>query len=542
MLYYTATVVSPGITVGPVKVLRRENNTLRRVLETPAVEQRLFEAACILAQGELEALIQQCTDKDQQDILTFQHAILDDATFLDFVADAIQGQQGALGAVQQALVHFSGVMRQIDDSYFAARAADIEDVGHRLCSLLAGEQHDGPVLEQPTILVGDDLYPSDLVQVDRHNLLGIVLAAGSAQSHAAIIARTLGIPAVILAGNEFLQLADGAEMALDANHGEFYLWPDDAVRARFSHQMQQARRRANQLAMHKGKPCVTRDGVRVKLLANCSNPEDVSAARMAGAEGVGLLRSEFLFITDHLPDEEEQLQFYTSCLEAAQGLPVTIRTIDAGADKRVAGVSAENEENPALGLRGIRLALAYENLLSAQLRALIRASAAVPGTPLRILLPMITFPEDMDRVKAILRNIQAELKAQKIPYAKDIPLGAMIETPAAAVMSDVLAQKSDFFSIGTNDLTQYILAADRTNMAVASYYRPEHHAVQRLIEYTVRNAKKAKISCCVCGESAADPALACRYAAMGIESLSMAAASLGEIKEVLCNTDVSVSS
>lgn len=534
MRHYNATPVSPGLVIGPCRLVTHRTAALRRVVQTPQAEQHLFEAACILAQGELESLMSLAQTPEQRDILAFQHAILEDVTFLDYVTDGIRDEKGALGAVQEALVYFTRVMRQLDDTYFQARSADIEDVGHRLCDILAGESHDHPVLTQPAILAAQDLYPSDLVAVDRHLLLGLVTSAGSPQSHAAIIARTLGIPAAILAGEEFLEFAEGVEMALDGSRGEFFLEPDDAVRARFHHQQLLARRRTLYLETLRTSPCTTLDGTPVQLLANCSNPEDIAFALAQGAQGVGLLRSEFLFIEDHLPQEAEQLEFYVRCVQACRGLPLTIRTIDVGADKRVAGLSAENEANPALGLRGIRLSLAYQNLLTTQFRALLRAAAQ---GPLRIMLPMVASLQDVASARDVFEKAVASLKKEGLPFAQ-APLGIMIETPAAALLSDRLAQTVDFFSLGTNDLTQYTLAADRTNPAVSEYYRPESEAVQRLVQLTLQNAAAAGISCSICGESAAVPQLAAGYVKMGARCLSMAAPSLAEVKDTLMNLEL----
>lgn len=537
MLHFQAAPVSPGVVVGPCRVVTHRTAALCRVVQTPQAEQHLFEAACILAQGELESLMEKAESQPQRDILAFQHAVLEDPAFLDAVTDDILRGYGALRAVQEALAHFTAVMRGLDDAYFAARGADIEDVGHRLCDILAGESHDRILLEEPAILAAESLYPSDLVSVERHKLLGLIMAGDSPQSHAAIIARTLGIPAVVQAGPQFLEAADGQQVALDGSRGEFFVQPDAAVRARFHHQQLQAQRRRLYLESLRAAPCITRDGTRVQLLANCSNPEDIRRALEAGAEGVGLLRSEFLFIDDHLPDEAEQLDFYRRCIAAANGAPLVIRTIDVGADKRVAGLTAENEENPALGLRGVRLALRYENLLTAQFRALLRAAA---DGPLRVMLPMIATPRDVRRARAVFDRVRAALRAEGVPFDDGVPLGVMIETPAAAVLSDRLAQEAAFFSIGTNDLTQYVLAADRTNPAMEEYYRPDSEAVLRMVQLTLRNAAAAGVPCSICGESAADPVLAARYVRLGARCLSLAATSVAEIKDALNGLDLRV--
>ena len=535
MLSYNASPVSPGLVIGPCRLIMRRAAALQAVLQTPAAEQNLFDAARILAQGELLALMERADTDDAREIMMFQHAILDDSGFLNRVAEGIGQEKGALAAVQEALRHFSNAMKQLDDPYLSARSADIEDVGLRLCAILAGESYDPITLTEPAILAAENLYPSDLVGVDRHMLLGIVVAEGSPQSHAAIIARTLGIPALILAGQDFLQYADGAQMALDGTHGEFFIDPDPATLARFHHQQRLARRRTLYLESLRTTPCITKDGARINLLANCSNPEDIRIALAAGAEGVGLLRSEFLFIDDHLPDEAEQLDFYRRCIAAAGGMPLTIRTMDVGADKRIAGLSAENEDNPALGLRGVRLTLAYENLLITQFRALLQAAA---DGPLRIMIPMIATPQDFSRTRAIFDKVRASLAAEGKRFAGDVPLGVMIETPAAAILSDLLAREAAFFSIGTNDLTQYTLAADRTNPAVDEYYRPDSEAVQRMVHLTLYNAAAAGVPCSICGESAAVPELAIRYVQLGARSLSMAAPSIPEVKDALLDLDL----
>ena len=535
MLHYTATPVSPGVVIGPCLRVAHRTAALRRVLQAPQAEQNIFDAARILAQGELQSLIARTTDEMQRDILSFQHAVLEDNGLLSRVAEGIAAGKGALTAVQEAVVHFSAVMREIDDSYFSARGADIEDVGHRLCDILAGESHDRPQLTSPAILAADALYPSDLVDLDRHMVLGLVVSGGSPQSHAAIIARTLGIPALILAGDEFLEHADGTVMALDGTHGEFFIDPDAATLARLHHQQKLSQRQSVYQETLRTAPCVTLDGTRVQLMANCSNPEDIRLAVAAGAEGVGLLRSEFLFINDHLPDEAEQLQFYRDCIAAADSRPLTIRTIDVGADKRVAGLSAEDEDNPALGLRGVRLTLTFRDLMVTQLRALLRAAA---DGPLRIMVPMISTPEDVSDTRAIFDAVRTQLAAEGLPYDDRVPLGIMIETPAAAVTSDLLARQSAFFSIGTNDLTQYMLAADRTNPAVETYYQPDSEAVRRMVRLTLQNAAAAGIPCSICGESAAEPLLAEAYVRMGARCLSMAAPSLVQVKQRLLETDL----
>lgn len=532
MLHYTATPVSPGLVVGPCLLLRHRVDVRHAMLQDTLAEQQALRAGCVTAQRQLDALIRRAENSEQKDMLAFQRALLEDPAFLEYVEDAIAHQRGALGAVQDALLHFAAMMRGMEDDYFSARGADIEDVGHRLCGILSGGEASRLRLEHPVVLVATDLYPSDLIGVDRRQLLGIIVSGGSPQSHAAIIARTMGIPALILAGTAFLDnVSDGVQIALDGSRGEFFLWPDGAVLARFHHQQLLERRRRLSRESMRSRPCVTRDGTRVRLLANCGNPEDICYALRAGAEGVGLLRSEFLFIDDHLPDEEEQLDFYRSCVASCNGAPLTIRTIDLGADKHFAGLTAENEENPALGLRGVRLALAYENLLVTQLRALLRAAAE---GPLRVMLPMITTPADFERVRVVFDRVRVSLRAEGLPFDSDMELGVMVETPSAAVLSDQLAQQAAFFSIGTNDLTQYMMAADRTNVAVESYYRPDSEAVERMVHLTLQNARKAGISCSICGESAAIPEMACRYVRQGARSLSMAAPSIAEIKETLC--------
>ncbi|MEG1932664.1 MAG: putative PEP-binding protein, partial [Pygmaiobacter sp.] len=371
---------------------------------------------------------------------------------------------------------------------------------------------------------------SDLASVDKALILGIAVSGGSVQSHCSIIARTYGIPTVVMAGTVLLDTPVGALCALDATDGSVFLDPDDATIARFSHRISISRRKNLTEEKLLRAPCISKNGVPFSLLANCGAPQDIAAAIAKGADGVGLLRSEFLFMGEHLPDEEEQFRFYRDCLLAANGHPVTIRTLDIGADKSVAGVTSTNEENPALGLRGLRLTLARPALLRTQLSALLRAG--VYGD-LRIMFPMITFPSDLDKAFALAGEVKSRLTANGLEFAPCVPLGCMIETPSAALLAAELAERAAFFSIGTNDLTQYTLAADRLNPAVAPYFDCAAPALQKLIAMTVFAANAADIPVSVCGEAAADPRTALLYASLGVRKFSMAAIALSDVKQAL---------
>lgn len=528
MLHITGTAASAGLAVGTIKRIHRASTGLTRVVLDFPREKALFEAAVLLAKDELAELEQRASAQDK-DIFLFQRVMLDDQGLLKEIDQAITDGLGGAAAVEKAAAIYSQRMRSIDNEYLRERASDILDACQRVVNILDGRPRDILKLEQPAIIASDEIYPSDLVSVEKGLILGIVTSEGSSQGHAAIISRTMGIPAIVQAGENFLQLCDGQTAALDGFSGELFLNPDEPTKARFLHRMRLKERQEHKLENLKKARCITPTGQEVNLMANCSCPEDIELAMSKGADGVGLLRSEFMLMAGKMPTEQEQYEFYVSCLKAANGKPVTVRTFDIGADKEVEGIS-HIEDNPALGLRGIRLCLARKDLLETQLSALLRA--AKHGT-LKIMFPMIATAEELKLALEVVEQVKSQLRQKNIPFVENVPIGTMIETPAAALLSEQLAPLCSFFSIGTNDLTQYAHAADRVNPLVADYYPSFSLAVNTLIEMAVHAAQKNGISVSVCGESAANPSLAQHYVSMGIHTLSMAAVSLLEVKEFL---------
>lgn len=531
MLYVLGTPASQGIVMGQIKHINRGYTGLNRVVLDPSREHALFCAALILAKDELSALCEKA-GKDEADIFVFQRAMLEDNGLIEEITTYIQAGAGGAAAVERAADIFATKIRNIDDAYLRERASDIIDACHRVVDILDGRPREQILLKSPAIVAADEIYPSDIVSVERGMILGFVTSYGSSQGHAAIIARTLGIPAVVMAGEDFLRQCDGKLGALDGTHGEFYIEPDEAIKARFTHNILASKRRAYALERLKDIPCKTKEGRRINLHANCASPEDIEAAIAVGAEGVGLLRSEFIMMSGRVPSEEEQYWFYVSCLSAAGGRPLTIRTFDIGADKEVEGLTPCHEPNPALGLRGLRFSLARKDIFASQLAALLRAGCK---GDLRIMFPMVTTPQDFDEALKVVDEVKQSLVVRGIAFKKDIPIGIMIETPAAALLSDELCKKADFFSIGTNDLAQYTHAVDRVNPLVESYFPMVSDAVRKLMKMTISAAKHARIPVSICGENAANPDIALDYAAFGIDTLSMTARSILEVKERLLN-------
>ena len=522
-----------GLALGPARVLTRRYSPLGRIVQEPLRETSLFEAAVVVAKDEITQLSERASAQDKA-IFTFQIEVLSDHGLLDEILSYIAAGSGAAAAVERAAGIYAAKIRSIPDEYLSQRAGDIQDACRRVVDILDGRPRERLTLDQPCVLIADDLMPSDLISVDRSLLLGIVTSAGSTQSHASIIARTFGIPAIVLAGAEVLAVTEGTVCGLDGATGQILIDPDEATYARFSHRIHLARRRSLSLEKLRNEPCITRDGERVRLLANCSGPEDIEKAIREGAEGVGLLRSEFLFLDGAIPDEEQQLDFYRRCLRAAAGRPVTIRTLDIGSDKVVSGLTAE-EPNPALGLRGVRFSLSRKDLFYPQLSALLRAGL---DGPLRVMFPMISSPDDLSRAMDAVAAVRCSLTERGIPFSPKVEFGIMVETPAAALMAEELAQNAAFFSVGTNDLTQYLHAADRVNPAVQSYFTPSSPAVMRALRMVLDAAAHHGISVSICGESAADPDTALLYVRCGVRQLSLAAPSLLEVKARLMDENV----
>ncbi len=501
------------------------------------------------------------------------HRILaEDPEYANVVEAAIRGRNRNAGeAVEEASELFAGQLAASGDAYTLARAADVRDVAGRIRLLL--EEQDGdpasapetpvfpcgmggsgtlsvfpreqsagdapPVFPEPVILAADDLAPSETLQLDRSKILGFVTSEGSAAGHTAILARTMGLPAVVAAGSALRPEYDGMEALMDGGTGELVVEPDAAACAEFDGRRQKREKEQAKLSLLREEPSRTGDGRVIRVCCNIGGPEDVLAVRDSGADGIGLFRSECLYLnrTD-CPSEDAQFAAYRSVLAAMEGKRVVIRTLDAGSDKQAACLGLEREANPALGIRGLRLCLERPELFRAQLRALYRAS--VSGS-LAILFPMVTSLWEVREAKRLCGNVRAELAAEGIAFRPDVPIGVMIETPAAALISGELAEEVDFFSCGTNDLTQYVLACDRSDMRLGRFCDLHHPAVLRLLAMTAESARGARIPVAVCGELAADMEMTSYLLSIGIDELSVPPGSVlplrGRIRELAEDTE-----
>ena len=421
------------------------------------------------------------------------------------------------------------MFRGMDDEYMQGRAADVLDISRRVEQILSG----GPAIDfsqyDQVILAADDLAPSETMQLDTKKILGFVLSGGSASSHTAILARNLGIATVVNTGTQIHTDLEGKLAVVDGFTGTVYLNPDEATLAAMQEKQKKAQAERERLENVRGKESVTLDGQKVLIYANAGNPADLPRVVASDAEGIGLFRSEFLYLeNDDYPTEEQQFEAYKKALTAMEGKRVVIRTMDIGADKKADYFDLDPEENPAMGLRAIRICLTRPELFKTQLRALCRAS--VYGR-LAIMFPMIISVEEVRKAKALLAEAMAQLKEEGVPCAEKIETGIMIETPAAALVSDALAEEVDFFSLGTNDLTQYTLAIDRQQTKLDDFFDPHHPAVLRLIEMTAKNAHKAGIWVGICGELGADLSLTEAFLRMGIDELSVSATSVLPLRD-----------
>ncbi len=437
-------------------------------------------------------------------------------------------------AVAAAGDDFARKVAAVEDDYMRERAEDVKDISRQLLDILGGKEPDGPDAVEPAIVVAGDLTPSETVQLDKDRVLAFVMVGGSANSHTAVLARTLDIPA--LAGTP-LSLDDNLEGRtgiVDGGAGRLYVEPDENTLAEFTRRQQEELEKKKGLMSLKGRENVTLDGRKIMLYANIGSLEELDAAIQNDAGGIGLFRSEFIFMErDRYPAEEEQFQIYRQAAEKMAGKPVVIRTLDLGADKQCDYLKMDQEENPALGLRGIRISLTRPELFRTQIRALLRAS--VFGN-IKIMYPMISSLKEIKQIRELVSQTEEELTRQGIPWGRP-KQGIMIETPAAALISDVLAGEVDFFSIGTNDLTQYTLAMDRRNAGLEEFYDPHHPAVLRMISMVVENAHRAGIRAGICGELGADPALTREFLAMGVDELSVPPGSILPLREIVRKTE-----
>ena len=525
--------VSRGVASGQLRFLRRNAQAQpRREVADSEAEVLRFDQAREAAMAQLGGLYEEtCAKLGEEKALLFQihQMMLEDLDYCDSITGMIRDEHvNAEYAVEQTGEQFSQMFAQMDDDYMKERSADVLDVSRRVIRLLTGQEDEALGGDTPCIIAADDLAPSETARLDRSKVLGFITARGSSNSHTAIFARTMGIPAVVGLGDSLLEEFDGKEVFVDGASGEVFVDPDAQTSAQLADRRDQEAAHRRYLDTFRGREAVTPDGHRVLVCANIGAPKDLEAVQGADADGIGLFRSEFLYLgRDDYPPEEDQYQAYRQVLEAMGGRMVVIRTLDIGTDKQADYFQLPKEENPAMGLRAIRICLTRPEVFRTQLRALYRASA---HGKLGIMFPMITSVSEVKRIKEMCAQVREELKAEGVPFDEKAELGIMIETPAAAVISDLLAREVDFFSIGTNDLTQYTLAVDRQNAQVESFCDRHHEALLRLIRTTVENAHRAGIWAGICGELAADTALTDFFTEVGVDELSMTPGAILEVK------------
>jgi len=534
MLHLNGIGASKGIALENIIWFQPKGKSVeQKKAENSAIERQRFAKAAEESHCELEALFSTANETDPKTAAIFDvhQMMLCDPDFTEGVESLLCEGWTAQWAVRQTADLLKSQLQACSDPYFQTRAADVEDIAVRVIRHLAGVADNTAEIHDYGIIVADDLLPSQTVLFDRMKIKGFITRHGSFASHAAILARTMGIPCIVGVGEVFADIPHAGRIAMDGESGEIVIEPDDQEEQKFMQLLGQYCARTELLEQYRDAEAITPDGKRILVCANIGDPEDCSAVLEYHADGIGLFRSEFLYLngTD-FPSEEVQLQAYRRVLEALAPKQVVIRTLDLGSDKQATYFSIGNEENPALGYRAIRICLKQTDLFKTQLRALLRAS--VYGK-LAILFPMISHAGQIRAIREILEEAQWELTNEGTAYSADFTIGIMIETPAAALLSDQLAKEVDFFSIGTNDLTQYTLAVDRTNSRVNDLFDYAHPAVLRLIEMTAQNAHQNGIPVHICGESAADSNLTDFYISVGIDELSVAPGSILEVRKAI---------
>ena len=540
MQVYSGKSVFGGIAIGKISVYKKNEQQVKRVrTEDTKGELARYEAAKAAAVEQLQELYQKAlkeVGEANAAIFEIHQMMLDDGDYNESVENIIETQKvNAEYAVAVTGDNFAQMFRAMDDDYMRERAADVKDISERVLSILNGGQKGKVVTDEPVIIVADDLAPSETVQLEKDMVLSFVTVHGSVNSHTAILARTMAIPALI--GTEELPLddtVDGKLAVVDGMNGKIYVEPDAQTLEEMKKRRQAELEKKELLQLLKGRDNVTLDGKKIMLYANIGNIKDLATVIQNDAGGIGLFRSEFIYLEkDRYPTEEEQFSIYKTAVETMAGKRVIIRTLDIGADKQCEYFKMDKEENPALGYRAIRICLTRPEIFKTQLRALFRASAY--GN-LAIMYPMITSLWEVKRIKEIVEEVKAELTAEQLEFGNP-QQGIMIETPAAVMMSGELAKEVDFFSIGTNDLTQYTLAIDRQNPKLDKFYDAHHPAVLSMIRMTVENAHKAGIWAGICGELGADTSLTKEFLAMGVDELSVSPGSILPIRKIILETD-----
>lgn len=518
---YTGKSIFKGIAIGKILFYQKGEQPVKRVkIEDTAEQIKRYEDARAKAAEQLQGLYEKAlkeVGEANAAVFEVHQMMLEDDDYIDSVVNIIETQQvNAEFAVATTGDNFAKMFAEMEDDYFKARAADVKDISERMVNILSGNESGGAIGDEPVIVVAEDLAPSETVQMDKEKLLAFVTRLGSANSHTAILARTMNIPALIEV--DIKEEWNGKMAVVDGYTGTFYIDPDEDILKKMQEKKEEDIKARELLQELKGKEDVTVDGKHIKLYANIGGVKDVASVLANDAAGIGLFRSEFLYLeADNYPNEEAQFQAYKTVAENMAGKKVIVRTLDIGADKQVDYFNLDHEENPAMGYRAIRICLDRRDIFRTQLRALLRASAY--GN-IGIMYPMIISVDEVKEIKKIVESIKAELTEKGIEYG-EVEQGIMIETPAAVMISDLLAEEVDFFSIGTNDLTQYTLAIDRQNSKLDNIYDAHHPAVLRMIQQTIENGHKAGCWVGICGELGADMTLTETFLKMGIDELSV---------------------
>ncbi len=541
MKEYKGKSVFGGIAIGRIKVYNKSEQQVKRVhVDDTEHEKKRYYAAVDKAARQLQELYDKAVKEVGEAnaaIFEMHQIMLTDDDYKESVENIIESQHvNAEYAVAQTGDNYAAMFAAMEDEYMRGRSADVKDISERLINILSGFNASSMVSDEPVIIVAEDLAPSETVQLDKDKILSFVSVKGSVNSHTAILARTMGIPALIgtpvIPDNDI----DGKMGIVDGNSGCLYVDPDNEKLGYYRKKRDEQLKQKELLQLLKGREDITIDGRKIKLYANIGNVKDVMTVKANDAAGIGLFRSEFIYLErDTFPTEEEQFNIYRTVAENMAGKPVIIRTLDIGADKQCDYFNMDKEDNPALGMRAIRICLTRTEIFKTQLRVLYSASEY--GN-INIMYPMIANMWEIDRIKEIEKEVRDELKQQGIDTG-NVQTGIMIETPAAVMLSDELAEKVDFFSIGTNDLTQYTLAVDRQNPKLDSFFDPHHPAVLKMIKMVVDNAHKAGIWAGICGELGADTSLTREFLKMGVDELSVSPGRILPIRKIILDTDVS---
>ena len=537
--------VSTGVGIGKLYYYHSATTEIKTYeVEDVEAEWKRFKAAqetAIEQLGELAEKTRVEVGEEEAFLFETHQMLAEDLDYEESIEGIIKEEQlNAETAVSRTAEVFAEMFASMDDEYMRGRAADVKDVSKRILDILCGVVQGGIDSDVPVIVAADDLAPSETIQLDKSKILGFATSLGSGSSHTAILARTMGIPAIVGLGDSLKEEFSGKAVIIDGETGAFIVNPDEDVVSRMIKKRDELIKQRELLEQLKGEENITKDGKKIRVYCNIGEPEDVPSVLENDGGGIGLFRSEFLYLnSSRYPTEDEQFEAYKKVLSDMNGKEVIIRTCDIGADKQIDYFELPKEENPAMGLRALRISLNRPDFFRTQLRALYRASAY---GKLGIMFPMITSVWEVREVKKFIEDVKQELKDEGIPYSEDVEIGVMIETPAAAILSDRLAKEVDFFSCGTNDLTQYTLACDRQNNDLGRFYDPHHPAVIRLLKMVCDNAHKNGIWGGICGELGADLELTETFLAIGIDELSVSPRAVLQVRNAVRNIDTSVSS